>query len=90
MQDLVSTRWIRVAGVAASIPVAWAVFAFAGSPWMAWMGLLWVGLAVGGALWLGMASSNRSVQQMIADLEGTPARAVARVPSAPPGRKTVL
>lgn len=90
MPDLVSTRWIRVVGVAASIPVAWAMIAFAGSPWMAWMGLGWVVLAASGALWLVTRSSNRSVQELIADIEGQPAPALARAPIAPPATKTVL
>jgi hypothetical protein len=88
MQDLVSTRWIRVAGVAASLPVAWAIFSFAGLAWgLAFMVLAGMALTASGAHWLG-SRSNRSVQQMIADLEGEPIPAVARAPVPPPARRT--
>jgi len=90
MQDLVSTRWIRVAGVAASLPVAWAIFSFAGFAWgLTFMVLVGMTLTASGAFWLG-TRSNRSVQQMIADLEAKPVLAVAQAPIAPPARRTIL
>jgi len=90
MQDLVSTRWIRVAGVAASLPVAWAIFSFAGLTWgLAFLVLVGMILTASGAFWLGTRSS-RSVQQMIADLEAKPVLAVARAPITPPTRRPIL
>jgi len=49
MEEFVSTRWIRLAGLAASTSVVWTLFIPIGFPWM---GLVWVGLALSGALWL--------------------------------------
>ena len=89
MQDLVSTRWIRVTGLAASLAIALAMFAFSGAAWMAWMCLVSVGVAMSGSMWMASRSNRRSVQQMIADLEGEPVRAVARVPFASPPRNNV-
>jgi hypothetical protein len=89
MQHLVSTRWTRVSGLALSVAVALGFYAYSGSAWMAWMSLAWVILALSGAIWLVNRSSSRSVQQMLADLDGEPVRAVARVSSAAPTR-TVL
>ena len=89
MQHLVSTRWPRASGLAVSVAVALAIYAYSGSTWMAWMSLTWVILALAGSIWLFSRSSNRSVQQMIADFEGGPVPAVALVPGAAPTR-TVL
>ncbi len=83
MQDLVSTRWIRVTGLAASLAIALAMFAFSGAAWMDWMCLVSVGVAMSGSMWMASRSNRRSVQQMIADLEGEPVRAMARMPAAP-------
>jgi hypothetical protein len=89
MQDFVSTRWIRVSGLAASLAIALAMFAFSGAAWMAWMSLVSVGVAMSGSLWMASRSNNRSVQEMIADLEGEPVRAVARMPFVAPPRNTI-
>lgn len=89
MQHSVSTRWTRVSGLAASVAVALAIYAYSGSAWMAWMSLAWVILAILGSIWLVSRSSHRSVQQMIADLKGEPVRAVALAPSPAPTR-TIL
>lgn len=53
MQDFVSTQWIRVTGLVASIALAWAAFSPFGFPWR---GAAWVTLAALGALWLRMRS----------------------------------
>ena len=73
MQDYVSTRWIRVVGLLASMSLLWALFIPYGFPWM---GFVWVSLACSGALWLRKQSTS-SIAQMIHDLEAEPARAVA-------------
>lgn len=73
MQDYVSTRWIRVVGLLASMSLLWALFIPYGFPWM---GFAWVSLACSGALWLRKQSTS-SIAQMIHDLEAEPARAVA-------------
>lgn len=89
MQHSVSTRWIRASGLALSAAIALGLYAVSGSTWMAWLSLAWVILAILGSIWLVSRSTNRSVQQMIADLEGEPIHAAARVSSAAPTR-TVL
>ena len=81
MQDFVSTRWVRVAGLIASLSLIWAVFGLGRYPWM---GPTWVALASLGGLWLGLRSS-RSIGQVINDLESEPVPAVvapAPVPAA--------
>ena len=80
MQDFVSTGWIRVAGLIASLSLIWAVF---GLSRFSWMGPTWVALACLGALWLGLRSP-RSIGQVIDDAEAEPVRAVA-VPRPTPG-----
>jgi hypothetical protein len=87
MQDWVSIRWTRATSLVVSVAIALAVYASSGSTWMAWMSLGWVVLAISGSLWLGRRSRNRSVQQMIADLEGEPILAVARAQRA---HRTIL
>ena len=52
MQDFVSTRWIHMAGLLASMSIICALFVPQGVPWMAWMGLVAVGLSVSAVLWL--------------------------------------
>jgi hypothetical protein len=89
MQDLVSTRWIRASGLAASLAIALAMFAFSGAAWMAWMSLVSVGVAMSGSMWMASRSSKRSVQEMIADLGDEPVRAVARAPFVSPPRNNV-
>lgn len=76
MQDLVSTRWMRVVGLVASLAVVWALFIPYGLPWM---GLALVSMAFAAAVWQRMRS-NRSIAQMLYDVEGEPARAVAASP----------
>jgi hypothetical protein len=83
MPDLVSTRWVRVSGLAASMAVVLATLLPPGTARTAWMSLVWVGLAITGSIWLGCRSTNRSVRQMIPVLEGEPLRALARVPQRP-------
>ena len=80
MQDLVSSRWIRVAGLIASLSLIWAVFGLGRFPWM---GPAWVTLACLGGLWLGLRSP-RSIGQVIDDVEAEPLRAVA-APGPTPG-----
>jgi len=72
MQDFVSVRWIRVAGLIASLSLIWAVFGLGRYPWM---GPTWVALASLGGLWLGLQSS-RSMGQVIDDVEAEPVPAV--------------
>lgn len=83
MQDYVSTRWIRVAGLVASMSIVWTVFIPYGFPWMVF---LWVSLAGLGALWL-VKRSPRSIAQLIDDVEGEPVPAAARVRKAVPSWK---
>ena len=73
MQDFVSTPWIRVAGLAASMSVVWASFIPYGFPWT---GLVWVTLACACALWL-RTRSARSIWQVIDDVDAKPAWVVA-------------
>jgi len=87
MQDFVLTRWIRVAGLVASMSIVWAVFIPYGFPWM---GLVWVSLAISGALWL-RTRAPRSIAQVIDDAEALSVRAVAAPrPVAVTGPKVVL
>jgi hypothetical protein len=73
MQDYVSTRWIRAAGLVAAIWVLWADFIPFDPPWPV---LAWVGLAFSAAFWVRM-SLPRSIAQVIADVDGEPVRAIA-------------
>jgi hypothetical protein len=87
MEDFVSNRWIRVAGLVASMSIVWGIFIRYGFPWM---GLVWVSLAFSGALWLRMRSP-RSIAQVIDDVEAEPVRAVAAPgPVVVPATKAVL
>ena len=72
MQDFVSTRWIRVAGLVASMSLLWASSIPSGLGWMT-VGL---SLAFFGALWL-RVRSPRSIAQLIDDVDAEPVRAVA-------------
>ena len=76
MQDLVSTRWIRVVGLVASMTILWAIFIPYGLPWM---GVVLVSLAVSGALWMRMRSP-RLLSQVIDDIEAEPVPVGARAP----------
>lgn len=76
MQDLVSTRWIRMVGLVASMTILWAIFMPYQFPWI---GGVLVSLAVGGALWLRMRSP-RSVSDVIGDIEAEPVPVAARAP----------
>jgi len=73
VQDFVSTQWIRVVGLVASMAVVWAMSIPYGFPWM---GFVWVSLAVTGALWLRQRSS-RSIAQLIDHVGAEPVRVVA-------------
>ena len=79
MQDLVSTRWIRASGLAGSVAIALAMFAFSGSAGMARMCLVWAGVAMSGSMWMASRSTNRSARTLPAEREGelVPARALA-------------
>jgi hypothetical protein len=84
LQDFVSTRWIRVVGLVASMSLVLTVFTPSAFPWM---GLACVTLAVSGALWL-RKRSPRSIAQVLDAIEAEPARSVAtRVPVAPAAPK---
>jgi hypothetical protein len=88
MQDWVSIRGSRTTSLVVSVGIiAPAVYASSGSPWMGLTVLSWVVLAISGSMWLGRRSRVRSVQQMIADLEGEPILAVARAQRA---HRTIL
>jgi hypothetical protein len=87
MQDLVSTRWTRVCSLVACLAVVLAMFAFSGAAGMAWMSLVSVGVAMSSSMWMASRANHRSVRRMIADFEGDPVRALARVT---PARNTVL
>jgi hypothetical protein len=69
VKDFVSIRWIRLAGMAASVAVIGGLFFPNGFPWI---GLGTVSLALLGALWL-RARSPRSMAQVIDDVDGEPA-----------------
>jgi hypothetical protein len=77
MQDLVSTRWIRASGVAASLALAGAIPSFSGSSRMPGISLVWVSLAGLISIWLSKRST-RSVAQSIAILELKPVPVTAR------------
>jgi hypothetical protein len=87
MQDYVSTLWVRMVGLVASLSLVGALFIPSGFPWM---GLGWLSLALSVALWLRMRSP-RSMAQVIDDIEAEPlivaAHAVRVSPAAP---KTVV
>jgi hypothetical protein len=83
MQDLVSMRWTRMAGVAGSMALGAGVFTLVGAGWTAWMGLAWLGVVLAGVVWLATRPLP-SVAQMIGDIELEPAR--ARAPRGPRGR----
>jgi hypothetical protein len=68
MQEFVSLRWIRLAGLAASFSVLGGLFFPRGFPWI---GLGAVSLALLGALWL-RARSPRSMAQVIDSVEAEP------------------
>ncbi len=76
MENFVSTRWIGVAALVASMSVAWAIFIPYRFPWM---GLVLVTVAVSGALWVRLRSP-RSVSEMIDDIEAEPVAVTARAP----------
>jgi len=82
VHDFVSTRWIRMVGLVASLSVVGAIFIPYGYPWI---GLGWMSLALSVALWLRMRSP-RSMAQVIDDIDGepvtvtAPARVTATVP----------
>jgi hypothetical protein len=80
MKDFMSTRWIRVVGLVAWISIVWAMFGIHDFPWT---GLVWASLALSTALWVRMRS-NRSISQVIDDIEAEPVRAVAM-----PGRVAI-
>jgi hypothetical protein len=75
VQDYVSTRWIRVAGLAGVFWVVWADYVPYAFPWLA---VAWLALATAAAVWLRL-TSPRSIAQMLRDVEGEPRLAVAPV-----------
>jgi len=76
MKGVVSNPWFRAAMLTMAMVVAWAIFLPMGSPWM---GLLWVSLASGTAIWTGRRSggSSSSIRDVIEGVEGDAAVAVA-------------
>ncbi len=87
MKDLVSTRWMHVVALAASMLVGWVIFVPYGFPGT---GLVLVSLAFAAALWAG-TGSTRSIVQGIDGINGEPVRAVgAPTRVANPMRKAVL
>ena len=73
MKDSVSSHWISVAALVASMSGVYAIFLPYGA---AWTGLAWASMALcaGGLLAL---RSTRSIRQTIDDVEGEPMLAVA-------------
>ena len=90
MQDLVSTRWIRASGLAGSVAIALAMFAFSGSAGMARMCLVGAGVAMAGSMWMASRSSYRSAQTLAADRAGALVPARTRAPRVPTTRNSVL
>jgi hypothetical protein len=91
MQDFVSTRWIRAAGVVASISVVWAMFIPNGLFWIGFV-LLVVSLGVGLAVSIARgleANAPRSMAQVIDDVEAEPLLAFATAPAPRPAPKAV-
>jgi hypothetical protein len=74
MQDYVSTRWIRLAGLVAVVWVVWTDFIPYRLPWPV---VAWAALAFSAALWVRL-TWPRSLAQVIADVEAEPARAGVR------------
>ena len=73
MKDFVSSHWISVVALVASMSVVCAIFVLYGFPWT---GLVWASLALcaGGLLAL---RSTHSIWQTIDDVEAEPGFAVA-------------
>jgi hypothetical protein len=78
MEGFVSKRWTGVTALAVSLSVVWLVFIFNGSPWS---GLLWVAsLSFAAALWAARRGNpDRSIGQVLADLDSEPAPSLAVV-----------
>jgi hypothetical protein len=71
MNDYVSTRWVRVAALVASVMILWIVYAPGAVPWTAAFAM---SLAFAMAFWLGRAPT-RSVAEVIRQVDAErPAR----------------
>ena len=71
-EGFVSKHWTGVAALAGSMSVVWLVFILLGSPWT---GLMWVvSLAFAAAVWVSLRASqaNRSIGQLLSDLDSQP------------------
>ena len=90
MEGFVSQRWTGVTALTVSMSIVWLVFILLGSPWT---GLMWVvSLALVAAVWASRvaAQSNRSIGQVIADLDSQPVPATAiPLPATLPASKAV-
>ena len=73
MKDFVSSHWISVIALVASMSVVCAIFVPYGFPWT---GLGWASLALSAAVLLAMRSTG-SIRQVIYDVEAEPGLAVA-------------
>jgi len=74
MRDFVSSRWLSLAGLVASLAVVWSTFILYDFPWLT---VLWVSLALSTAAVLIGRTPTPSVAQVINGIEGEPARALA-------------
>lgn len=65
MQDLVSTGWVRAAGLVASLSLVWIAFVPYAFPWM---GAAWASVILATVLYL-HGRQTRSLRQLIDDSE---------------------
>lgn len=72
MKDLVSSYGTSVVALIASMSVVWTIFRIHDFPWT---GLLWASLAFSAAI-LVRTRSNRSITQVIEDVEAESLRAI--------------
>jgi hypothetical protein len=89
LEGFVSKRWTGVTTLAIVLSVVWLVFILNGSPWA---GFAWVAsLSFAAALWAARRGNpDRSIGQVLADLDAQPAPSAAvTVPAPPPAPKPV-